>query len=194
MRRGWFQIEGQLGDRTLEEQVAALRPAIAECHGKTIVDLGSAEGLISREFARAGAKMVTGIESLPGHVAVANRECAGLKNIEFINADLNVAYQQYVFNVDIVLALGIAHKLPDPADCILFAARSASELVLIRSGRGADKNGIITSKFATQHGDQFCRRCCDSHSIMKAHKFVLEKIVDGPPPHSEPVEYWRKQK
>lgn len=185
MRKGWLIIPGkQDGDRTLEEQVAALRPAIAECAGKSILDLGCAEGLIGREFARAGAAKVIGLEASAGHLAVAVQQCRKWKQMEFALVDLNQAAKQCLYSVDIALCLGIAHKLHDPADCVKLAADSSKDLVLIRSGRGADENGIIKSKHR--------KATCDSHALMLGRGFVLEKVVTGPPPHSEPVEYWRR--
>lgn len=187
VRKGWLRIPGkQDGDRTVEEQVAALRPAIAECAGKTILDLGCAEGLIGREFARAGAARVIGLEASAAHLAVATEECRKWKQMEFMLVDLNEAAKQLVFSVDIVLCLGIAHKLHEPGDCVRLAANSSNDLVLIRSGRGADENGIIKSKHRPDS-------TCDSHEIMKTRGFYLWLVKTGPEPHLEKVEYWRRK-
>ena len=184
MRKGWLTIPGvQLGDRTVEEQTAALRPAIETCGGKTILDMGAAEGLIAREFVRAGAARAICLESVGDHIAVGLRECAGLP-MEFVQCNINEQAADLRFEVDIVLCLGIAHKMHEPQRAIDLAARSARELVLIRSGRGADANGIIRAKHRGA--------TCDSHATMKAAGFVLERVEVGPPPHSEPVEFWRK--
>lgn len=186
MRHGWLAIPGvQTGDRTLEEQVAALRPAIEEAQGKTVLDLGCSEGLIGREFALAGAAKVYGLEALPDHLAVASRQCKGLP-MEFHVTDLNVGLDQLLYSADIVLALGIAHKLQDPGRFIRFAADSSRDLVLIRSGLRADENGIINSKH--------WKTTCDSHAIMRGRGFELEKKIVGPAPHFESVEYWRRKK
>jgi predicted RNA methylase len=185
MRKGWLKIPGvQDGDRSVEEQVAALRPAIAEAAGKTILDLGCAEGLIGREFAKAGAAKVIGLEAVPAHLAVASQQCRDFKQMEFALVDLNQA-DQLVYSADIVLCLGIAHKIHDPGICVKFAADSSRDLVLIRSGRGADEKGIITSKHRRDSK-------CDSHAIMHSRGFYLEKTTVGPKPHAEKVEYWRR--
>ena len=185
MRKGWLKIDGvQDGDRTLAEQVEALLPAIAECDGKTILDLGSCEGLISREFIRAGAKSAIGIESVADHVKVALVECAGLP-MTFINADIQTIAKRR-FPCDIALCLGIAHKVRFPELVIRMAAESAREMVLMRSGLAADGNGIIRSK-------HFKKSTCDSHALLRECGFELEKTVMGPEPHCEAVEYWRKK-
>ena len=183
MRRGWFVIPGvQDGDVALDDQMQALWPAVAEAKGKTVLDIGCAEGLIGREFARAGARAVTGLESIEAHLDVAREHCAGLP-MTFVHANINQPQPDY--SADIVLALGVAHKLQFPEVGIRFAARSSRGLVLLRSGRGAT-NGVIRSKY---HGNT-----CDSHAIMRAEGFEIERLVDGPPKRREEVvEYWRRR-
>lgn len=189
-RKGWFIIPGvQDGDRTLAEQMVAVWPAVSECAGKAVLDLGCAEGLIGREFARAGAARVVGIESLEGHLKVARQQCAGLP-MHFHQAYLHdyagallemVGMPQY----DIVLALGIVHKLQFPDVGVRYAAAASRSLVLMRSGRGA-VDGIVRSK-------HYKRNACDSHALMKAAGFALEKVVAGPADRAEDVEYWRRK-
>lgn len=184
LRKGWLKIPGvQDGDRSVEEQVAALRPAIAASAGKTVLDLGAAEGLIAREFVRAGAAGALCLEMVADHIAAGKLECKGLP-IEFRQCNINEQAADIHIKADIVLCLGIAHKMHEPVRAIDLAARAARELVLIRSGRASDGNGVIRAKHRGQ--------TCDSHAFMKAAGFMLERVVVGPPPHSEPVEYWRR--
>ena len=139
--KGWLKVPGirPLGDRTLEEQMIGLDKALAECAGKTVLDLGCAEGLIGREFAKAGAIDVHGIELLENHLAVARKACKGYKQMRFTRSHLldyillhsteHLVSEQY----DIVLALGIIHKLEDPNIPMRYAARSAKSLVCFRA-------------------------------------------------------------
>lgn len=183
MRHGWLTIPGvQTGERTVEEQCAALQLAIADCKGKTILDLGCAEGLIGREFIRAGAVRCVGLEAVPTHISVALKQCKGLP-MEFELVDLNEC-EGLVYKADIVLALNIAQKMKDPAALLKFAACAARELVLLRSGKAADFRGVITGKHSGVKAD--------SHAIMQKYGFKLERTVAGPKPHRESVEYWRK--
>lgn len=183
MREGWFVIPGvQKGVVTLDDQMIALWPAVVEAKGKTVLDLGCAEGLIGREFARAGAATVVGLDSIVAHLAVAIDQCRDLP-MRFAHADLNDP-QSELF-ADIVLCLNVAHKLRFPAVGIRFAAKSSRDLVLLRSGRGADAKGIIKSKH--HHNNT-----CDSHAIMRDNGFRLQMVVDGPKDRQEPVEYWRR--
>ena len=52
-KQGWFSTKGRLGDRTLKQQLMGLDPLFAECKGKTVLDVGCAEGLISIELDKA---------------------------------------------------------------------------------------------------------------------------------------------
>lgn len=126
---GWFSTVGRPGDRTLEQQLTGLTPLRALVKGKTVLDVGCAEGLISIQLAHDGAKAVHGLEIVPGHVAVANKLRGDLPVI-FEVADANTYQPERQY--DIVIALALLQKLRDPsAACRRFAA-AAREMVVIR--------------------------------------------------------------
>lgn len=197
MRHGWFEIPGvQTGDRTLEEQLLALKPALAEMSGKSVADFGCAEGLLAIEFALAGAENVYACDNLKEHIAVAYqmyaRSDADEGTIKFevkelseliLEARASGRFPRY----DIVLALGVAHKLFEPGTLIEFAADSAKDLVLLRMKGGAH-DGVLRSKFKKRG----VRGECDVNEIMPRKGFRLEKIVQGPPTRGEDVHYWRR--
>ena len=183
--KGWFQVPGIRpdGDRTLKEQSMGLAPALAEAKGKTVLDLGCAEGLISREFALAGAREVLGIELLESHLVVARKVCKDAPQVRFVCAHLGdyIAAHPGVAQFDIVLALGIIHKLDDPAVPMAFAARSARDLVVYRASAHA-KHGVIASKHTGKR--------CDVPKLMREHGFVEEKLISGV--RGEAAQYWRR--
>ena len=185
MNKGWFTIPGvRPGDRTLQEQMMALDIALKERAGKTVLDLGCAEGLIGREFARAGAKSVLGIELLEEHLKVARAQCKPFPQMQFICAHLadyikaRESFPQY----DIVLALGIIHKLEDPAVPLRFAAQSTRSLLVFRAP-ARKYDGLIKSK----HSDIKC----DVPKIMKAEGFIETALVAGV--RGEAAQYWRRK-
>ena len=199
--KGWLKVPGirPMGDRTLEEQMLGLDPALAEASGKTVLDLGCAEGLIGREFAKAGATRVLGIELLKSHLEVARKACKGYKQMEFVcahighyiaaNCDQNTATPDGSFKVgypretfDIVLALGIIHKLEDPAVPLVFAARAARSLLCFRAPARAT-DGVVAAK----HGG----KTCNVPEIMKREGFVEERLIPGV--RGEAVQYWRRK-
>lgn len=186
-RKGWFKIPGvQDGDRTLEEQIEAIRPALDEVRGKVVLDMGCAEGLIGREFARAGAARVHGIDSVEAHIAAARQQCAELP-MTFQSGDLQkisreaLAAQSFE-RFDFVLALGICHKFRFPEHGVRFAAKSCRELLLLR---GFEPGGIVRSK-------HFKMNKCDAHAVFEAEGFVREPTRTGGT-HFEAVEYWRRR-
>ena len=190
MSRGWFQIPNIRldGDRSIQEQMLGLEDALAECAGKTVIDLGCAEGAISRAFAEAGASRVLGIEVLESHLKVARAYCKGYPQIEFVCANLRDYIPAHPDHerFDITLCLGIAHKLPDPAVPLRFAARCTKDLLLFRApGRAALKqwDGTIKAK----HGDG----ACNVPEIMKAEGFIEEKLIPGV--RGEAAQYWRRK-
>ena len=183
--KGWFRIPGIRpdGDRTLEEQMIGLAPALEEARGKTVLDLGCAEGLIAREFARAGASRVVGIEMLASHLEVARAVCKDVPQVRFICAHLGdfIAARESIRTFDIVLALGIIHKLRDPEVPLRFAAQSAASLMLFRAPAKAT-NGNVASKHTGI--------TCNVPRIMAAEGFAEERLIPGV--RGEAVQYWRR--
>lgn len=185
MNKGWFDIRGvRPGDRTLKEQMMGLAPALAECKGKTVLDLGCAEGLIGREFALAGATRVLGIELLQAHLNVAKKVCKDVPQVSFICAHLDdyAKTLETIPQYDIVLALGIIHKLHDPAVPLRFAAQSAKSLMLFRAP-AKKYDGLIKSKHTGVK--------VNVPQVMKAEGFVDEQLIPGV--RGEAVQYWRRK-
>lgn len=130
-KKGWFIAGGRSGDRTLDQQMIGLDRLFEQAPGKTILDAGCAEGLISIELARRGALGCHGLEIVPGHVEVA-RSLAGGLPCTFEVADLNEHDIGQTGQADIVLMLAILHKLRDPSKVCSALAHKAKELCVIR--------------------------------------------------------------
>lgn len=125
----WFSTPGAPGDRTLKQQLMGLGDLLERVQGKTVLDVGCAEGLISMHLVDRGAAAVHGIEMRPDFVEngltlrgdrAVTLECANANDYEPV--------RQY----DIVIMLAVLHKLKDPtAACKRFAA-AAREMVVLR--------------------------------------------------------------
>lgn len=182
--RRWFKVPGinKPADRTLEEQMRGLDRALAAAPGKTVLDLGCAEGLIALEFAKVGAK-VTGVEVLDYHLEVALDVCG--HRVDLIKHDLNVwsEVESNAWRSEIVLALAVLHKLRDVKRGLELAARSAGNLIVFRWPAWYDiKNGVLRSK---HHAS-----AVEVRGVMTREGFALEHRAEGP--RGEPVEYWRR--
>ena len=181
----WFkEAGGDLGDVHLAEQMLGLEKALDIAKDKSVLDLGCAEGLISREFLKAGAKSVTGIDIMQTYVAIAIKLCKDFANAKFIRSDLN-AYSKSSSRkkYDVVLALAIIHKAKKPADFLKLAIDScnSSGVIVIRYPiRQSD--GIIKSKH--------CNNTCDVIKTMADNGFVSKGKLVGP--RGEVVEYWAR--
>lgn len=185
-RKGWFIIPGvqPIGDRTIEQQMKGLEPALAECRGKTVIDLGCAEGAISIAFAKAGAASVLGLETNREGLIVANWIAQGIPNVRFQQVHLRYWAEQHrkPEQYDIVLALTIIHKFHDPALGAHFAAKSSRDLICYRAA-SKTWDGTIRSKHRPDN-------TCNWFEIMKEHGFEQEKLV--PYTADEDVAYWRR--
>jgi SAM-dependent methyltransferase len=178
MRKGWLAIPGvQFGERTVKEQMLGLGPALKECRGKKVLDLGCAEGFIGQKFADSGAAHVLGLDSLQSHLDVAKQHC---KRVTFRLVDLNVEPLPHVPRFDIVLALAILHKLTEPRRGVAYCAAHSKSLIVVRLPIGS--NGLIVGKFSKAE--------CDVPSAMREEGFIPERIEGGP--RSEIVQYYRR--
>ncbi len=183
----WFKIPGiQDGERDLAEQMKGLAPAPREASGRTVWDLGCAEGLIAFEFMKTGAT-VEAIDCNGVLLEVAEAQRAQLPEeekarVSFARADLReVLAEGLTASFDIVLALAVVHKLVEPEKALRYIARAARSLVVIRLPGGS------TGKFKSKnHGTP-----CDVNAAMPQHGFDLERTEQGP--RDELVQYWRRR-
>jgi 2-polyprenyl-3-methyl-5-hydroxy-6-metoxy-1,4-benzoquinol methylase len=180
-KKGWLKIDGlQDGDRTLQEQMLGLDKALSECKGATVIDLGCAEGAIGIEFAKAGAINVVGYDYKKEFIQTANylAEINPDLPVEFHHADLSLPRNYGEF--DIVLALAILHKLPNPREGLELCMRIAKKLIVIRLPIGS--KGMIRSKHAKHMH-------CDLTAILMGNGWIQTENLTGA--RGEIVQYWR---
>lgn len=188
--KGWFRIPGrQQGERSLAEQLRGLDTALLEAEGRTVLDLGCAEGLIALEFARAGA-LVFGVEHNAALLDVA-REIGAEQPLEvrsrlsWAQADIGDIVTGAWYGAegwDIVLALAVLHKLQAPREALKYFAEHCRSLFVVRLPAGS------TGAFATKHHGT----PCDLSREMSRLGFLLERVERGP--RRELVQYWRRRK
>lgn len=190
MRAGWFVIPGvQPGERSLEEQIKGLADALARCAGKTVLDLGCAEGLIALEFVKAGAASVyacdcnvEAIDAARVAGAALNEEQRGrvgfhVRNInDLVEDELG---SRPVWSHDIVLALAVLHKMHDPARATRYVAKATRERLVVRLPQKS--TGVIQSKW----GDH---PVCDTGAVFRKEGLRLESQQRGP--RGELVQHW----
>lgn len=133
----WFDMKRGDFERTLVDQMRGLRPVLDEfrqsaAKGRPLscLDVGCAEGLIGIEMAKAGASAVLGIELVADRVKDATRLRGDLPcTFEVGNAATYQPKRPY----DVLLALSILHKLPDPSATLYRLVHSfCRRMVVIR--------------------------------------------------------------
>lgn len=140
-KKGWFKIPGiQDGDRTIEQQMKGLDRLCAEAPGKTVLDLGCAEGLVGmRLLTQHEAAAVTGLSLVKSEIKVGQR----------LAADQGLAMQLYCVNLneveawhaenagnlgaqfDVLLMMAILHKLKEPLQFLTFVVNTFSPAMLV---------------------------------------------------------------
>lgn len=181
--KGWFTGLGRAGDRDLADQMIGLEPLLQEVGGKTVLDAGCAEGLISLELAKAGAAFCLGLEIAPRFVEMANAMASeqGLDTVcVFTEANLNTFRLTERDEVDIVLMLAVLHKLKDPSRVCGQLADLAKELCVIRLPPSGPVIRDERSGFVMH----------DMREVMEAAGFDLEAVV--PTTRNEWLGYFRR--
>jgi hypothetical protein len=179
--KGWFLGLGRGGDRTIDQQMLGLEKVVAEVAGKTVLDAGCAEGLISMELAKAGAVHCVGLELVPSFVAIGNAHVGDLP-CKFFVANLNDDDVGALEQADIVLMLAILHKLKDPTSVCTALAGRAKDLCVIRL---PPYGPVIVDQRSNNEPH-------DIDAAMKTAGFTLESVVRGP--FEEWVGYYRRVK
>jgi 2-polyprenyl-3-methyl-5-hydroxy-6-metoxy-1,4-benzoquinol methylase len=175
---GWFHTDARPGDRTLDQQLRGLGPMLEEVRGKTVLDVGCAEGLISIEAARHGATSVHGIEIVPGHIEMAN-QLKGDAPATFEVSDAN--FYQPTRRYDVVLLLAVLHKLKNPSASCVRLADAAADLCVVRLGP-------IDFEIISDARSNYVRQ--DIGGVMRGLGFQLERRELGP--FDERTWYYRR--
>ena len=129
--KGWFIIPGvQDGERDMAERVVGLEKVKAAARGKSVLDLGCAEGLIGDWLIKeGGARTLVGVEKHAPYIDMARRL---VPHGYFIVADFDVpGWNDGARRFDIVLALNIVHKLERPAGFLDIISDLAKEIIAL---------------------------------------------------------------
>jgi predicted TPR repeat methyltransferase len=121
-RSDWYSAAPELGlyGRWAPEiRMSGLEGLAGACSGKSVLDLGAAEGLIANRFLHDGAALVHGFDIVLDRVMAARRICGEFQNAAFWQADLSdwglfrAEHTECLLpRYDIVLYLGLHHHLP----------------------------------------------------------------------------------
>lgn len=135
--KGWFVIPGvQDGDRILKQQLRGMWYAMKEVRGKTVLDLGCAEGLIANVAVEQGAAKVYGIDAVDINIAIAKRLFPGDAfsfHLQNLNDEGTKELISSIGRVDIVFMLAILHKLHRPTEVLDWVLANRPGLVVVRT-------------------------------------------------------------
>lgn len=116
------------------EQIMGLEALSRGAQGKTVLDLGCAEGEIGAAFLAAGAKLVHGAEIMidRAEAARANLTLAFSCDLEYFREFYDVNRHKLLTRYDVVLALSIAHKLRRPDTFLHSCCNLAGQHLAVR--------------------------------------------------------------
>ncbi|HSV83008.1 MAG TPA: class I SAM-dependent methyltransferase [Ramlibacter sp.] len=167
-------FQKSLGLRVMGEQMLKAVPFItrkADVRQLRVLDLASAEGGHSVEFAAAGAKEVLGIEGRDLYVQRSTfmARCFGLNNVRFEKGDVRKVDPAQVGKFDLVLFYGILHHLAaeDFLPMLRLLQQLTGDTMILfthTAGKGADvKFGERLSDTVQIEGGRFSGRLYREH-------------------------------
>ena len=133
---------GLHGKWPAEQRLVGIEPVLASAGGRTVLDLGAAEGWIALSMLRAGASLVHGLEIDASRVEAANKLCAEYPGARFAQGDLSdwavtlTRTADFMLKAyDTVLYLGVHHHLPKSSrmETLRGAASLATSMLAIRT-------------------------------------------------------------
>jgi 2-polyprenyl-3-methyl-5-hydroxy-6-metoxy-1,4-benzoquinol methylase len=168
------------GDRTVEQQFTGLDQLWPRVEGKSVLDVGCAEGYIAVECEKRGAIDVVGVDVRQEAVDAALQRARNRK-AAFMWADVNRWTPPGRF--DVVLLLAVLHKLKQPADVlrriIEHGCKDTATIVL----RLRRKDWPVLVDMRSKYKEQ------DIRFVMYDHGFTLVHEDDGPVADGQPAEW-----
>lgn len=178
MTEHWFALGNRPGHRTLEQQLTGLELMLERIPGKTVLDMGCAEGLIAFECHARGAARVHGVELRKSAIRYAKNRAIHMRRIAFDigNADAWRPVKPY----DVVLLLAILQKLNDPGRTFARMLVACRELCVLRLPQRAWP--VLTMRKPDPIEYPLA-------AIAKAQQFELVHVADGPTIGDAPPEW-----
>lgn len=135
----------QIHDTRLEMVNRVLRPLLTDHAGLTALDLASHQGWFSLQTARLGCATVTGMEPRQQHLEDARLMIRAwdVKNVRFVQSDIQNIAQTDIEPADIVLMLGLIYHLENPVAAIRTAYAYCRRVCLIETQVGPHLSGML---------------------------------------------------
>jgi 2-polyprenyl-3-methyl-5-hydroxy-6-metoxy-1,4-benzoquinol methylase len=163
----------------IEQQMVGLDPLWCEVKGRTVLDVGCAEGLIALECKKAGARLILGIDNRESAVKEARGvlDCDTTYTCDVVVADVIEWEPRASF--DVVLMLGVLHKLPNPEQVFARFLGKCNDLAVVR-----------LPSWPILRDERSGNVRINMDLVAAWSSFELEQVTDGP--HGQRVGYLRR--
>lgn len=146
---------GVWGSHTLEKRLIGLEHLLAHAAGKSVLDIGCAEGLVLREFMRRGAVVGHGVDVEATRIAAA-RERLGAADTALATVDVArfpwggapaFVRERY----DVILLMGVLHRIAADVrgDVLVWLFDRCAEASVVRSDA---KHAPLVDRIASERG------------------------------------------
>ncbi|WP_245479707.1 class I SAM-dependent methyltransferase [Hansschlegelia zhihuaiae] len=174
---------GLFGKWPIDTRLDGLSGVLDACAGRSVLDLGAAEGVVARALCEKGAASVEGFELDPARVGRARRVCAGYDGARFACLDLgdlaavDRAFAATPQSFDVVLHLGLHHHLPARTRMGLLerAAAKARKVLAFRTSRKLYEADGVVARLA-ELGFRLENETADTHGAEMGDAKVFLRI------------------
>jgi len=167
-RTGWFSVNGvQPGTRTLAYQIKGLGILQREAAGRTVLDLGCAEGLVSQWLCDSGAIRADGIDYSQSRLAVGRTLVSDSVRLHLGDLSEVSCLPALAPSYDIVLLLAVLHKMAYPERLLDHAMAKCGSWLAVRAPAP-----VIEDR---------CNRRLDIAAHLNTHGFRTVQESDGHP-------------
>ena len=140
--------------------------------GKTMVDIGCSDGFFAIQSANLGMHYVLGTDIDPLRINRSNlaKKAYGLDNVEFRVQDLYDSPEDE--NYDIVLGLGLIHRVPDLTACLDKLAQIGDTLVLEFKTLNSEEEDVV------YHGGKTKSNVYNALHYTPTQNFMIRNMSD----------------
>lgn len=170
-----------------EDRISPVRMP-ADLSGKTVLDIGTWDGMFSFEAERRGAERIVAVDRMQ-HPGFPVAKKALQSKVEFVQMDLMEMTPERIGTFDLVIFMGVIYHLPNPVEGLRRAAEVTKEMMILETDSALNWTSIPAAEFrGSREGltsaapNWWIPNVACLRGMIDAVGFSRCEMVYGPPP------------